>query len=861
MSPISKTPSGLRRALLLSSAAAALSLGLVVILGWHANLPSLTHVSPAFVAMRYNTALGFVMAGLALGSLAQGRRGWAAAPAALLLLLGVLTFSQYLTGRALGIDELFLRDYDQMGTISPGRMAPNTAFCFMLLGASLLLATAGSRPWRPLVLSLSASVLMVTGVFSLVGYAAGVTSLSAWGRFAYMAVHTGAGMVILGAGLFAFAWEGHSGSSTPSWLPVPFAVGVLMGTLVVWQSLVTQQRVQLESILRGQSEAFRQEVEADFNTRFLAMVRMARRWEVAERVPTQAEWESDANLYVLHQPGYQAIEWVDAAMKVRWVIPQAGNEAVMGRDFSSDALRRQPYDLARESGQPQVGPVIDLAQGGRGFVACFPLRPQERPGGFLVAVFRLDSWMQVFRDKKWLADFTLAESGRTFFQTRPMEQSALAEAVEQDFVFQGRTWRMKAAPTAGLLMQNRSRVPLAVLAFGSALAVLVALLIRFAQEARIRARRVEEEVHERQKVEALQSIILENSTVGVALVRARAFAWANHRLAEMLALSPEAILGASSRVIYPSDEAYESLGAKAYPVMASGKVAEHEMELVRADGSRFWCRFVGKAVDPARPQEGSVWMFEDVTDRKRTDRLKREFVSTVSHELRTPLTSIRGSLALLSAGVGGELGPEVRAMVDIALSNSVRLAALVNDILDMEKVGSGQLEINLRVLDLAELVREALAQHQGYARSLGVSFRFDQEPDQIQVWADGDRLLQVLGNLMSNAAKFSPAGAEVLLALSQEGPMGRIEVRDSGPGIAPEFRSRIFQPFSQADSTDARSKGGTGLGLSISRALVEAMKGRIGFTSDLGRGSVFSVELPLASEPEPQSGAFPALAD
>ncbi|HJU83752.1 MAG TPA: ATP-binding protein [Holophagaceae bacterium] len=855
-------PQGPLRTLLLSMAVLSLLIGLMVLLGWHAHLLELTRLRPGSVPMRYNTALGLVLAALALAALAFGKRV-AAFPGALVLALGGLTLAEYFSGRDLGIDQLFLRDYDPLGMTSPGRMAPNSAFCLLIFGAAILLASAAPRRWRPLALSLAASALMAIGLIALFGYASGVTSLTAWGRFSTMAVLTAAGVLALGLGLFAFAWgDGRrAGDPVPSWLPIPSAAAVLVGTLVVWQAQMTQQDLQLQGVMQREAQAFKQEVQVDFQARFLGLMRMARRWEVAEHAPTRAEWESDASLFVAHQPGCQALEWVDPGLRVRWVVPQAGNESVLDRDFSTDPFRRQPYDKALATGLPQVGPDMDFLQGGRGFVVCFPLSSKGRKDGFLVGVFRLDSWMEVFRGKERRVDLTLSESGRVFFQTSPVFGEMREEGLEQAFPFEGRAWQLRVAPTPELYRQTRSRVSLAVLMFGGALSILVALLIRVSQEAQDRARQVEAEVRERRKVEAVQSIILENSSVGIALVRNRTFEWANHRLAELLGMPLDRILGASSRVIYPTDEVFVRMGAISYQTMAGGGVAEDELELSRGDGSKFWCRFVGKAVDPDRVQEGSVWMFEDVTERKHTEQLKRQFLSTVSHELRTPITSIRGSLALLAAGVGGELPPDIRSMVDIALSNSVRLATLVNDILDMEKVGSGKLEVRPRSLDLAELARQALAQNLDYARPLGVSLRFDHEPESIRVWADEGRLMQVMGNLLSNAAKFSSSGSEVVLSLSRLEHAGRIEVRDSGPGIPLEFEARIFQPFSQADSSDARSRGGTGLGLSISKALVEAMGGRIGYISRPGAGAAFFVELPLDTETAPASGSFPPFPD
>jgi signal transduction histidine kinase len=219
----------------------------------------------------------------------------------------------------------------------------------------------------------------------------------------------------------------------------------------------------------------------------------------------------------------------------------------------------------------------------------------------------------------------------------------------------------------------------------------------------------------------------------------------------------------------------------------------------------------------------------DITELRRIDRMKTEFVSTVSHELRTPLTSIRGSLGLISGGVAGELPEAVKSLVGIAKNNCERLIRLINDILDSEKIESGKLRLDLQVVDLRQLVQQTLAANEGFASQHGVSLVMRAPDAPLHVRIDSDRMTQVLTNLLSNAVKFSPGGQPGGGRLSRTAQKVRAEVVDVGPGIPEEFSARIFQKFSQADSSDTRQKGGTGLGLNISRALVEKMGGTIGF--------------------------------
>lgn len=235
-------------------------------------------------------------------------------------------------------------------------------------------------------------------------------------------------------------------------------------------------------------------------------------------------------------------------------------------------------------------------------------------------------------------------------------------------------------------------------------------------------------------------------------------------------------------------------------------------------------------------------------DLQRMAKLKDEFVATVSHELRTPLTSIRGSLSLLAEGMAGDLPDAAKKLVGIAGNSCERLVRMINDLLDIERIESGNMEFDLRDQPLEPIVDQAVVSMQGYSAQYGVPIRAEAVPAGLRVRADRDRLIQVLINLLSNAIKFSPAGSEVLLTTRVDGGRVRISVIDHGEGLPDEFRDRIFEKFAQADSGDSRRRGGTGLGLNICKRIVEEHGGRIDFDSVHGQGSSFHVELPLARE-------------
>ncbi|MFA4899775.1 MAG: CHASE3 domain-containing protein [Brevundimonas sp.] len=268
-----------------------------------------------------------------------------------------------------------------------------------------------------------------------------------------------------------------------------------------------------------------------------------------------------------------------------------------------------------------------------------------------------------------------------------------------------------------------------------------------------------------------------------------------------------------------------------------------ELNGKRRDGQTFAADVALGAMDLPTGRH-VVAVVRDITERRRVAEMKDAFVSTVSHELRTPLTSIAGSLGLLAGGAGGELPDKAARLIGIAHSNSQRLVRLINDILDVEKLESGKLILAMSPLDLREIAARSIDGVRGYADQLGVSLSLG-EGDPAPVRGDADRLIQVVTNLLSNAAKFSPAGGEVAVTVNPEARIARLSVTDHGPGIPEAFRSRIFGKFAQADSTDTRAKGGTGLGLAIAREIAERHGGRLWFESAEGDGATFHLDLPL----------------
>ncbi len=293
--------------------------------------------------------------------------------------------------------------------------------------------------------------------------------------------------------------------------------------------------------------------------------------------------------------------------------------------------------------------------------------------------------------------------------------------------------------------------------------------------------------------------------------------------------------------------------------ISTGDSYRYEHQVVLPDGRQRDVLEIGELVlDETGNPEKLIGIVHDITEQKLIDRMKTEFISTVSHELRTPLTSINGSLGLLAGGVAGDITGQALKLIEIASNNSERLVRLINDILDIEKIESGQMVFHDLPLDVMQLVRTALESNQSFADQHGVDLVLIGDTGDARIAGDRDRMTQVFANLISNACKFSAPGMTVEIRVALNGNVVRIEIADTGRGIPDDFHKRMYQKFAQADSSDSRRFGGTGLGLSIVKSILDNMNGTIEFETELDKGTTFIVELPRLQTALPRKSAEPS---
>ncbi|WP_137936281.1 response regulator [Chitinivorax sp. B] len=367
----------------------------------------------------------------------------------------------------------------------------------------------------------------------------------------------------------------------------------------------------------------------------------------------------------------------------------------------------------------------------------------------------------------------------------------------------------------------------------------------------------------------MHDVIFNNASVGIALTVNRVFRHCSAKLLDMLGYERSEIEGQSGSLVYDSQSAYDEVGRVAAAVLPAGGMLERELWVRRKDGSRFWARLLGQAVDPGDSTKGTIWIVDDFTERKQREELlskaradaeaanraKTEFLANISHEIRTPMNAVLGFTTLL---MDTRLSEEQYGYVKSISDAGDVLMRLINDMLDLSKVEAGRLELELIDFDLRRLFDDVLGMVATKAADKKLELIMLTQPElPRRVNGDPGRIRQILLNLISNAVKFTEQGEiQVQAALMDATPESfriRVSVIDTGIGIEREVINRLFHPFTQADASMTRRYGGTGLGLSISKRLAEAMQGDMGADSRPGKGSTFwfEVSLGMASEVTP----------
>lgn len=353
--------------------------------------------------------------------------------------------------------------------------------------------------------------------------------------------------------------------------------------------------------------------------------------------------------------------------------------------------------------------------------------------------------------------------------------------------------------------------------------------------------------------------IFENSAVAITMAdeQERLISW-NKFTESLLGMTKEDLHLKPIQSLYPKGE-WEKI--RTHDVRQKGMQHHLETQMARKDGEIIDVDVsLSVLKDPEGRVTGSIGVIRDITERKEADRkikeamdLKSQFISTVSHELRTPLTIIKEDIALIMDGAAGRVKSKQREILEVAQRNIDRLARLINDVLDFQKLQSGRAKFNMQENSINNVIETVYNTMVKTVKKNGVDFRLALDNALPKVTFDSDKMIQVLTNLVSNAMKFTEKGSITIATHRIENAI-RVSVSDTGCGIKQEDLPKLFRQFQQLGSGGNRKTGGTGLGLAISKDIVEKHGGRAWVESEFGKGTTFHFLLPIKSavrEPEP----------
>lgn len=601
----------------------AVLLGAVVIFGWFTDSTFLIQLQPQLAPMQFNTALGFVLCGAGLLFLIypryENRWHMAMVCGGFSLGLGLLTLLEYSFGLELGIDRLFMEPTITTKTEDPGRMALVTALAYLLSGMVVLML-AGS--WRPRLYTLMARLLsmgvLALGLGNLLGYVVGGETPYGWSHPSYMAVHTAGGFILFGVGLLAFIWRSMMGpeQGKSHSLALESGIGLAILTVVLWQSLLAQEQLQTAHMVASQAVNLSAKIENSIKRQTLALVRMAGRWEDHDGTP-ETEWRHDAACYIADQPGLQTIEWIDPSLHARWIEPLADNEAAPGLESGFEPQRREALEMARQQRQIMITHVIDLVQGGKGFLVYVPLYSDGVFGGFILGVYRIPALIDaIYTDITDTADYRIRifdgdEEIYSYGQGAGYDEAWRQEA---RISLYNLSWRLRVTPQPGFLAMASSPLPATTLGAGLLLALLLGLAVNRTHVARQRAVALaESEVWQRGIFDALEEGVL-------VITPDRLMANMNPAGQTMLGYLQEEIAGQPPAMVHVDHDHVVEFGKRIKESFDKGEVARFEFELKRKNGEVFPTEHnVSLLRDKTGEAIGIVSTICDITVRKQAE--------------------------------------------------------------------------------------------------------------------------------------------------------------------------------------------------------------------------------------------------
>lgn len=830
------------------SAAGTLLLGLAVVFGWFAHDATLIQVDPGLTPMQFNTALSLALCGSGLLALVGQCTRWASAVGSLLVLIAGITLSQYITGVDIGIDELFVDHFITVNTTFPGRMAPNTALCFILFGISLWQPHLGR--WGTATSSTLCSIVASLGFVTLVSYVAGIDSAYSWGRMTPMAVHTAAGFLVLGLGGIALEVVQTEGQRRRvSFSPLPTGVALAATSLWVWQAVYHDEQTKIRDLVQNQAQEIARLIDMEITYHNHALNRMAARWELTGGTD-KTTWTADAQAHLRDFQTVAAIAWADEESRVRWLEPLAGNEEIIGFDLTSHPQGRAVLARVRETGMQASTDALNVSRIGQGFIVISPVLRSGEIAGYLVGLYRLDRLFDVlsaatresYRYRVWEGENLIFES-----DTAPWPEGPGSEEPVSGEMRDG-TWRLQLLPRPVWLASQRSNLPILILFAGLILSAATTIALHLLEA----VQRQYEVIQWSEK--RLRQIIDSAPTGMITVDRVGTICDVNPAAQSQFGYDTKDLVGQPLEAFVPgamlgTQQAGFRQGALLKAFRPSGEIQERSA--LKRNGVTFPVEI---ALAPFESRDGVqvLVLITDITERdearRRLEAHTRELESTnrdlddfayvASHDLRAPLTAIASLVHWIEEDTATLLPPGSAKHLALIKNRVGRMGKLLEDLLDYSRAGRTANETEF--VDMAEMVSQVTDLVRGAApvtiRTQGLpAFETVRTP-----------LHQVMRNLISNSIKHHDGdGCLLEISATEQGAFYVFRVADDGPGIPRQFHKKVFNMFQTLRPRDEVE--GSGMGLALVRKVVERYGGYVQLIESDGRGTTVEFTWPKAN--------------
>ena len=884
--------------------------GILLFAGWLLRFDPLIQFRPYLDPVKANTALALALLGLSLLACLR-RRDTSTWLALLPTSIGFATLLQYIFSIDLGIDELLIRDHLAGPSASyPGRMPTTMALNLFIAGLALTPVLRRHPVWRALSLGLVGSLCVSIGVAGMLGYLLNLPGGFGWIAGGNLSPYSGAITLLVGAAMLAAAWIVHERNSDtpPAWMPLPVIVASCALALILYTGLRERERFYAAITTKNTLDAVGSAIHLEIERQSATLERIARRWSLLEG-PGSVVREADAITFLGDSTGARSLAWLSPEGRARWVYPETANSDPASVEHSRDPRRNDAMLRARSSGLPAVSATIDHPGLGPGFSIYAPILTFGGYSGYAATDFVYEAFFENLhrRLERTVADYdyTVEIGGVRVFDSRDRlarVNPLSSDALDSVFPIYDRRIRVTIEPDKNADTLHRLRLPEVALATGLGIALLIGLSVHFARAARAGQRETERanqnlraEIEERRQAEAaLQASQLAERKLGLVAARTDnivlitrpdgAIDWVNdaftrlferplfevcgHPVADILTVADPTAAVSLRQAISNG----ESLSTDLFCLTPHGRHYDLSLDLqpIYAGDGRLE-NYIILASDITQRVETERELRRAKIEADAASRAKSDFLASMSHEIRTPMNGVIGMTSLL---LHTPLSVDQRDSVNTIRQSGETLLTIINDILDFSKIESGHLELEIIPFELSPLIEETLELFSPLAASRGLDLAYRIDPS-LPAWIEADptRLRQILANLVNNAVKFTPSGSVSLeitpatlgessvsaTRTSQSLPGRAIEffVRDTGIGIAPDRRDRLFKPFSQIDSSTTRKYGGTGLGLVICQRLTQLMGGQISVSSEIGEGSLFRFTLPLRPAASPSESRPP----